>query len=148
MPVTNIGLQIARDLISGQNTDHVDSVGFGTSNTAEAGSNDRLGDGGGSGTDSYWKTGGDVTITTSSGTDDNNEADPWAQWEAEWTETEISGGGEVTLYEMGTARNSLAGTNPGGNDGSNIYTRKRIGGTGGIGKTNDIRLAARIKVTY
>lgn len=148
MPVTNRGLQIARDLIAGLNTDFVDSVGFGTSNTPEAGSNDRLGDGGGGGVNSYWKTGVDVTITTSAGTDDANQADPWAQWEAEWTETEISGGGEITLFEMGTARLSLAGTNPAGNDGNNQYTRKRIGGAGGIGKTNDIRLAARIKVTY
>lgn len=148
MPVVNRGLQIARDLIAGLNTDYVDSVGFGTSNTAEAGTNDRLGDGGGGGTDSYWKTAGDVTITSSQGADTASEADPWAQWEAEWTEVEISAGGEVTLYEMGLGRNSLAGTNPAGNDGTNEYTRKRIGGSGGIGKTDDIRLAARIKVTY
>lgn len=154
MPISNRGLQIARDLIAGLNTNAVDSVGFGASDVAEAATVDKLGSGSGNNgagqlkTNSYWKTGANKTVTSSQGADDSTQADPWAQWEAEWSETEISAGGTVVLFEMGTSRATLTGTNPAGNNGTNLYSRKRIGGTVGIGKTDDARIAARIKVTY
>lgn len=148
MPLVNIGAQRARDLVSGQHTNEVDSVGFGTDNTAEGLTDTQLGD---NAETSYWKTSGDVTLTddgTTEASPDSGEDMPWFQLEATWSETEISAGGEVTLYELGLAAGSLAGTDPAGNDGTNLYTRKRIGGSGGIGKTDDIELGGRVKVTF
>lgn len=148
MPLVAIGSQRARDLVSGQHTNEVDSVGFGTDNTAEATTDDRLGDNAG---ESFWKSGGDVTLTddgTTEASPDTAEDEPWFQLEATWTESEISAGGEKTLYELGTSAGSLTGTDPASNDGTNLYTRKRIGGTGGIGKTNDVELGGRVKITF
>lgn len=138
-PVPNIGLEITRDQV----TAAVDSLGFGTDNTAEDVGDTVLGSGA---ADSYWKNDTDGTWAESTGGD--GTADPFWQKEVEWSEAEISGGGEVTLFEMGSAIGALTGTNPAGEDGTKLYTRKRIGGAGGIGKTDDIKIINRTKVTY
>jgi len=145
MPVPNIGLQRARDLVRGSGSMNapVNSLGFGTSNAAEAAADTVLGAGAAS---SYWKTTGDSSWLDTAGGD--GTADPWWQKEVTWTETEISAGGEVALFEMGSAAGALTGTNPAGEDGTKLYTRKRVGGAGGIGKTDDIQLSNRTRVTY
>lgn len=139
MPVVNIGLERTRDRIigSGDKNTVVDSIGFGTDNTAENAADDQLGDNAGS---SSWKTSGDVTQTTGG----DGTSDPWWQFEATWGTGEFN----VTIFEIGTSAGSLTGTDPAANNGTNLYTRKRIGGATGIGKTTDIELVGRVKVTY
>lgn len=148
MPVTNIGLQRTRDLVAGAGSMNapVDSLGFGSNDDAESPVDTRLGGGSGSNaagqlkTNSYWKSGADVTTTVGG----DGTVDPFWQKEATFLTTEAN----VVLYEMGSAAGALAGTNPAGNDGTTLYTRKRIGGATGIGKTADIELTNRTKVTY
>lgn len=159
MPVVDTGLQILRDRTIGTGSKAgfvVDCLGFGT-NDASDGSGpsfpiDRLGGGssnnaaGQSSTNSYWKTSTDVIKETGGDGSD----DPFWQFEATFLTTEISTtpGSTVVLYEIGTSAGSLNGTNPAGNDGTRLFTRKRIGGSAGIGKTQDIDLVGRVKVTY
>lgn len=145
MPVTNVGLQRMRDLVRGAGSmaQPVNSVGFGTSQAAEAPADDRLGVGG----SSYWKhtgsaagtatTGGPVVVTTGG---DGTE-DPWVQYEATFGTAEAN----ATLGELGTSAGGLDGTNPAGNDGTRLYTRKKIGP---ITKTTDISLVGRVRITY
>lgn len=97
-------------------------------------------------TNSYWKSGGSVTITTGG----DGTANPWWQLEATWTETEISTSAGVTviLFETGTSAGTLTGTNPANNDGTRIYTRKRVGGTSGLGKTQDFSIVARVRLDF
>lgn len=159
MPVQDNGLQLTRDRLintGGKAAFIVDSIGFGTNDDADgAGPSyalNKLGQGSGNNaagqlkTNSYWKTSTDVTKTTGG----DGSADPFWQFEATWITTEISTspGTTVVLYEIGTSAGSLAGTNPANNDGTRIYTRRRIGGSSGIGKTQDIDLVGRVKVTY
>ncbi|MDX1532594.1 MAG: hypothetical protein R3230_00085 [Nitrosopumilaceae archaeon] len=160
MPVVDNGLNILRDRTIGSGTKSgfvVDSIGFGTNDAADgAGPSypiDQLGGGDGSNNaagqannNSYWKTSTDVTQTSGGdGTDD-----PFWQFEATWLTTEISTspGTTIVLYEIGTSSGALDGTNPVGNDGTRLFSRKRIGGSAGIGKTQDIDLVGRVKVTY
>lgn len=149
MPVVNIGLQRQRDLVQGSGSMNaaVDSVGFGANDTAEAAADTRLGGGAGNNAagqtrnNSYWKSGGSTTLTNGG----DATADPWWQREATWSTSEAN----VVLYELGTAAGTLSGTNPAGNaTDTNLYSRKRIGGSSGIGKTTDIELVGRVKVTY
>jgi hypothetical protein len=159
MPVVDNGLQILRDrtVNSGSKAAFiVDSLGFGTNDAADgAGPSftvNRLGGGstnnaaGQASTNSYWKTGVNVTQTTGG----DGTADPFWQFEATFLTTEISTtpGSTVVLYEIGTSAGTLNGTNPANNDGTRLFSRKRIGGTAGIGKTQDIDLVGRVKVTY
>lgn len=150
MPVVDNGLNILRDrtINTGSKAAFVvDSIGFGGNSTADgAGPSypiNLLGDGS---TGAYFKTSTDVSKLT--GGDDTD--DPFWQFEATWTTTQISTGANdtVVLYEIGTSSGSLSGTNPAGNDGTKLFSRKRIGGTSGIGKTQDIDLVGRVKVTY
>lgn len=140
-PVVNVGLQRMRDLIrgSGSMNGPVNSVGFGTTATLDTDLTvDRLGASAGT---SYWKyTGsasGAVVVTT--GGDGTN--DPFVQYEGTWATSEAN----ATLNELGTSAGSLDGTNPAGNDGTKLYTRKKIGP---ITKTTDISLVGRVKITY
>lgn len=139
MPVPNLGLQITRDRVPGINArTAVDSEGVGSDNLAEAAANTKLAFT--AAKNSYWKSGASVTITSGG----DGTADPWWQIEATFAEAEAN---EV-LFEMGTSTGTLTGTNPAGNDGTKLYTRKRIGGATGIGKDNTIQLLVRTKVTY
>ena len=159
MPVQDNGLQITRDRLIGSGARAaftIDSLGFGTNDAADgAGPSypiNRLGGGSGNNaaaqpaTNSYWKTGANVTQTTGG----DGSADPFWQFEATFATTEISvtAGTTVVLYELGTSAGALNGTNPANNDGTRLYTRKRIGGTAGIGKTQDLDLVGRVRVTY
>lgn len=153
MPVVDNGLNILRDrtINTGAKAGFVvDSLGFGTNSAADGvGPSfpiDRLGGGTAPNNNSYWKTSTNVTKTTGGdGTDD-----PFWQFEATFLTTEISvnAGDTVVLFEIGTSSGALNGTNPAGNDGTRLFSRKRIGGTAGIGKTQDIDLVGRVKVTY
>lgn len=141
MPVVNIGLQRMRDRIYASAAAVVDSIGFGTSNAAEAASDTVLGTGA---ADSYWKTtssSGWVTPTTGG----DGTADPWVQYEASWTTAEGNG---ATIFEVGLSAGTLNGQNPAGEDGTKLFSRKRVGGSSGIGKTADIDLVVRIRMTF
>ncbi len=118
----------------------VDSLGFGSNDAAEAPGDTKLGAGAAPKDQSFWKTGVNVVITTGG----NGTADPFFQFEA----TFGTGEANVVLFEIGTSAGALDGANPLGNDGTRLYTRKRIGGAAGIGKTVDIELVGRVKVTY
>ena len=159
MPVVDNGLQILRDRAIGQGaraTYVIDSLGFGTNDAADGSGPSypisALGDGSGSNaaaqasTNSYWKSSTDVTKTTGG----DGTQDPWFQAEATWLTNEISTtpGSTVVLYEIGVSAGALNGTNPAANDGAHLFTRKRIGGSAGIGKTQDIDLVGRVKVTF
>lgn len=160
MPVVDNGLNILRDRTVAQGLPKanfiVDSIGFGTNDAADgAGPSfpiNKLGGGtannaaGQPSTNSYWKTSTNVTFLSGG----DGTADPFWQFEATWLTTEISTtpGSTVVLYEIGTSAGTLNGTNPAANDGTRLFTRKRIGGTAGIGKTQDIDLVGRVKVTY
>lgn len=159
MPVVDNGLFILRDrtINSGPKAAFiVDSLGFGSNDAADgAGPSypiNKLGGGTGNNaagqvsTNSYWKTGVNVTQTTGQ----DAASDPFFQFEATFLTTEISTtpGSTVVLYEIGVSAGTLNGTNPANNDGTRLFTRKRIGGTAGIGKTQDIDLVGRVKVTY
>lgn len=159
MPVTDSGLQITRDRIVALNARAnfiVDSLGFGTNDAADGTGPsfpiNKLGGGtannaaGQASTNSYWKSGVDVTKTSGG----DGTADPFWQFEATFATTEISTtpGSTVVLFEIGTSAGSLTGTNPANNDGTRLYSRKRIGGTSGIGKTQDLDLVGRVKATY
>jgi hypothetical protein len=97
-------------------------------------------------TNSYWKTSTAVTKTTGG----DGTANPFWQLEATWAENEISTspGQTVILFEVGTSAGSLTGTNPAGNDGTRLYTRKRVGGTSGLGKTQDFSIVARVRLDF
>lgn len=142
MPIVNIGLQRMRDRMinSGAMNQAVDSLGFGSNSAAEAAADVRLGAGAGALANSYWKTAANVTFTTGG----DGTVDPFWQAEATFLTSEAND----TLFEIGTAAGSLTGTSPAGNDGTKLYSRKRIGGAGGITKTTDIELVGRVKVTY
>lgn len=153
MPVVDNGLQILRDrtVNSGAKAAFVvDSLGFGTNNAADGTGPsfpiNKLGAGVAPANNSYWKTGVNVTQTTGG----DGTADPFWQFEATFLTTEISvnPGDTIVLYEIGTSSGALNGTNPANNDGTRLFSRKRIGGTAGIGKTQDIDLVGRVKVTY
>ena len=153
MPVGDNGLNILRDrtVNTGPKAGFVvDSLGFGTNSAADGvGPSfpiNRLGGGTAPNNNSYWKTKPAVTeVKGGDGTDD-----PFWQFEATFLTTEISvnPGDTVVLFEIGTSSGALNGTNPASNDGTRLFSRKRIGGTAGIGKTQDIDLVGRVKVTY
>lgn len=160
MPKVNLGYQIDRDKSIGLGAlvgKVIDSVGWGTNDAPDGTIADqpfvRLGDGNGAanigGTPnnlSYWKTGANVTkLTGGDGT-----ANPWWQQEATWGELEISElpTDTIVLAEVGTSANTLNGTNPAGNDGTALYTRKRVGGTAGLGKTQDFSIVARVRLDF
>jgi hypothetical protein len=150
MPVVNNGLNILRDrtINSGSKAGFVvDCLGFGGSNVADgSGPSYPVSVLGFAGSGSYWKTGSDVTKTTGG----DGTVDPFWQFEATFATDEISTNPSdtITLFEIGTSSGDLSGTNPSGNDGTRLFTRKRIGGSTGIGKTQDIDLVGRVKVTY
>jgi hypothetical protein len=159
MPKVNNGYQIDRDKsinVGPLKGYVVDSVGWGTNDDADgAGPSfplNKLGGGGGSNVagqsavNSYWKSGGSVTVTTGG---DGTAAPSW-QLEATWGEDEISEDEAVTvtLFEVGTSAQALSGKNPAGNDGTALYTRKRVGGTSGLGKTQDFSIVARVLLEY
>ncbi len=145
-PVVNVGLQRTRDRMAGLNATTtgaaVDSLGIGSNDAAEAAGDTRLGAGAAPRDQSFWKSGASLGISSSGG----GAADPDPRWtfEATWG----TGEANVTIFEIGTSAGALAGANPAGNDGTRLYTRKRIGGAGGIGKTPDIELVAKVTVTY
>lgn len=151
MPVVNNGLQILRDRAIGTGSKSaftVNSLGFGTDSTADgAGPSYTINKlGATAGTSSYWKTGGDVTVTTGG----DGTADPFFQLEATFATTDISinANDTIVLFEIGISAGTLSGTNPSDNDGTKLFSRKRIGGTSGIGKTQDLDLVGRVKVTF
>jgi hypothetical protein len=142
MPVVNIGLQRTRDRVigSGGMNAAVDSIGVGTNDAAEAAGDTRLGGGAAPRNFSSWKSAAALTVTTGG----DGTADPWWQFEATYATTEAN----QTLFEIGTSAGTLSGDNPANNDGTRLYSRKRIGGATGVGKTSDIELVARVRVTY
>lgn len=161
MPKVNNGYQIDRDrsINTGARAAFiVDSVGWGTNDDADGAGPSyaltKLGGkaptgnnaGGQSANNSYWKTTADVTKTTGG----DGTANPWWQLEATWSETEISTspGTTVILYEVGTSAGSLAGANPANNDGTRLYTRKRVGGSSGLGKTQDFSIVGRTRLDF
>lgn len=162
MPKVNQGYQIDRDRSINQGplaAYVVDSVGWGTNDAADGAGPSypirKLGGGTGNNvagqvaTNSYWKTSTNVTITTGG----DGTANPFWQLEATWAENEISTGPSdtITLFEVGTSARSLTGTNPANNVDtalSGLYTRKRVGGTSGLGKTQDFSIVARVRVDF
>lgn len=159
MPKVNGGYQIDRDrsINVGARAGYiVDSLGWGTNDDADGAGPSypltKLGQGSGNNaagqlkTNSYWKTSTDVTKTTGG----DGTANPWWQLEATWPESEISvsAGTTIVLFEVGASAGSLAGTNPANNDGTRLYTRKRVGGTSGLGKTQDFSIVARVRLDY
>lgn len=143
MPLVNIGAARTRSRVISNSPEVVDSIAIGTNNAPEALTDTSMGDGGG---DSSWKnTGGSAILTDSSGSDGEGTTNPWWQLEATWGEAEFNGN---TIFEIGTGAGSLNGENPAGDDGSRLYTRKRVGGAVGLGKTSDYSLVARVRVTY
>lgn len=136
MPVVNIGLQRTRDLVrgSGSMNQPVNSLGFGTNDSADNAADVRLGAGAGAKSTSFWKT-----VTPTAGGD--GTSDPWVQYEATFAEAEAND----VIGEIGTSAGSLTGTNPAGNDGTRLYTRKKIGP---LTKTTDIELIGRVRITY
>lgn len=162
MPKVNQGYQIDRDrsINTGPlSTYAVDSVGWGTNDVDDGAGPSypirKLGGGtannaaGQSSTNSYWKAGVDVVKTTGG----DNTANPFWQLEATWGPTEISvnSNDTITLFEVGTSAGSLTGTNPSGNvdsELSGLYTRKKVGGNSGLGKTQDFSIVARVKLTF
>lgn len=154
MPKVNQGYQIDRDrsINTGPLAGYVvDSIGWGTDATEDGDgpSYPILKLGAGAGENSYWKSGGDVAISTGG----DGTVNPFWQFEATWGPLEISESPDetVVLREVGTAAGSLTGTNPAGNvdtELSGLYTRKRVGGSLGIGKTSDFSLVARIRVDF
>jgi hypothetical protein len=159
LPKVNNGYEIDRDRsinVGPKAAFVVDSVGWGTADTADgAGPSypvNKLGGGAGNNagaqpaTNSYWKTSTAVTKTTGG----DGTANPFWQLEATWAENEISTspGQTVILFEVGTSAGSLTGTNPAGNDGTRLYTRKRVGGTSGLGKTQDFSIVARVRLDF
>lgn len=162
MPKVNQGYQIDRDrsIAVGPLAAYVvDSVGWGTNDAADGAGPSfpirLLGGGAGNNvagqlrTNSYWKTAGNVTKTTGA----DGTANPFWQLEATWSDVEISTapGDTVVLFETGTSARSLTGTNPANNVDSalsGLYTRKRVGGTSGLGKTQDFSIVARIRLDF
>lgn len=159
MPKVNQGYQIDRDrsINTGSLSAYiVDSVGWGTNDAADGAGPSytitKLGGGSGNNiagqlaTNSYFKSGVDVTKTTGG----DGTANPFWQLESTWGETEISTGANdtVTLFEVGTSAQGLTGTNPAGNDDTALYTRKRVGGTSGLGKTQDFSIVARVRLDF
>lgn len=159
MPKVNGGYQIDRDRsinVGARAAFIVDSIGWGTNDAADGAGPSypitKLGEGSGNNaggqlkTNSYWKTSTDVTKTTGG----DGTANPFWQLEATWAENEISTspGTTVILYEVGTSAGTLVGTNPANNDGTRLYTRKRVGGTSGLGKTQDFSIVARVRLDF
>lgn len=162
MPKVNQGYQIDRDRsidVGPLAAYIVDSVGWGTNDAADGAGPSypirKLGGGTGNNlagqpaTNSYWKTG--VNVTKSTGAD--GTANPFWQLEATWAENEISvnPSDTITLFEVGTSARTLNGTNPANNVDttlSGLYTRKRVGGTSGLGKTQDFSIVARIRLDF
>lgn len=159
MPKVNQGYQIDRDkgIDLGPLKDYiVDSVGWGSNDAADgtgpsypinhlgAGAGDNVA--GQPANNSYFKSGSDVTKTAGG----DGTANPWWQLEATWGENDISTSPEdtVVLFEIGASAKSLEGTNPAGNDGSALYTRKRVGGTSGLGKTQDFAIVGRVRLEF
>lgn len=161
MPKLDCGYQIDRDrsVNNGPRAGFiVDSVGWGTNDAADGAGPSypivKLGGGSGNNaggqvsTNSYWKTGIGTNVILTTGGD--GTANPWWQLESTWTETEISTSAGVTviLFEVGSSTGSLTGTNPANNDGIHAYTRKRVGGSSGLGKTQDLQIVARIRLNF
>lgn len=159
MPKVNNGYQIDRDRsinIGPRAAFVVDSVGWGTNDAADGAGPSypitKLGGGSGNNsggqpaTNSYWKSGASVTKTTGG----DGSANPFWQLEASWAENEIStsAGQTVILFETGTSAGTLSGTSPAGNNDTALYTRKRVGGTSGLGKTQDFSIVARTRVDF
>lgn len=162
MPKVNQGYQIDRDRsinVGPLSTYIVDSVGWGTNDAADGAGPSypikKLGGGaannlaGQPATNSYWKTSTNVTKTTGA----DGTANPFWQLEATWAENEISvnPSDTITLFEVGTSARTLNGTNPANNVDtslSGLYTRKRVGGTSGLGKTQDFSIVARIRLDF
>lgn len=144
MPLVNIGAQRTRSRVVASAQGIVDSIGIGTDSTAEALTDVRLGNGA---ANSSWKSGaGNVTLTDSTATDaTTTAANPWWQLEATWGTTEFN---NKTIFEIGTSAGTLSGDDPAAEDGTKLYSRKRVGGSTGLGKTNDYSLVARVKFTY
>jgi hypothetical protein len=143
MPLVNIGAQRTRSRVVASAATIVDSIGIGTDSTAEALADTRLGNGA---ANSSWKSGASATLTDSAATDPTSSAaSPWWQLEGTWGTAEFNGN---TVFEIGTSAGTLSGDNPAGEDGTKLYSRKRVGGATGLGKTADYSLVARVKFTY
>lgn len=143
IPLVNIGAQRTRSRVISGAAAIVDSIGIGTDNTAEALTDVALG--AGAANDSWKNTSTGATLTDSSGTDTAATTDPWWQLEATWDTTEFNGN---TVFEIGTSAGPLDGENPAGENGTLLYSRKRVGGATGLGKTSDYSLVARVRMTY
>lgn len=143
MPLVNLGAQRTRSRVV-KNVGPVDSIGIGTNAAAEALTDVQLG-GGAGGESDFKPTGTGATLTDSEAADTAATVDPWWQLEATWGTAEFNG---RAVTEIGTSAGSLDGLNPVAQDGTLLYTRKRVGGAGGLGKTADYSLIARVKLTY
>jgi hypothetical protein len=139
MPVVNVGLQRYRDLMRGSGSMNApaDSLGFGTNNAADDPDDDRLGGASAPGNVSYWKTSSDVTITSGG----DGTTSPWFQFAA----TFGTGEANDTLGEIGISAGSLNGTDPAGNDGTNLVTRRAIGP---FTKSSVFEIEGRVRVDH
>ena len=142
MPLVNIAAAHTRNQVSGITSLPVNSIGIGTDSTAEALTFTQIGTGA---ANSDWKnTSTTATRTDSTATDTAATTNPFWQLEGTWGVTEFNG---KVVFEIATGWGSLSGADPVA-EASKLYTRKRVGGTTGLGKTADYALAARVKVTY
>ena len=135
MPVVNEGLNRYRDLMQGSGPQNApaDSLGFGTSNAADDPADDRLGVGG----SSYWKTAGDVTVTNGG----DSTTSPWFQFAA----TFGTGEANDNLGEIGISAGGLNGTDPAGNDGTNLVKRTAIGP---FTKSSVFEIEGRVRIDH
>jgi hypothetical protein len=141
MPIVNLGAQRNRSRVVAD-VEKVDSVAIGDSNAAESLTVAKAGVGG----NAHWKnTATGVTLTDSSATDTTATTNPFWQLEATYSTSEFNGN---TVFEICTGAGALNGVNPAADNGTRLYSRKRVGGATGLGKTADYSLVVRVKMTY
>jgi hypothetical protein len=145
MPIVNIAAAHTRSQVAGITSLPVNSIGVGTNSAAEALTVTQLGAGTAPLDETFWRnTGTGATRTDSSGTDTSSTTNPF--WQLEFTLSTAEFNGE-TVFEIGTGWGSLDGANP-ATENNKLYSRKRVGGAVGLGKTADYSLVARVKMTY
>lgn len=145
MPLVNIGAAATRSQVAGITTSPVNSIGVGTDSTAEALTFTQLGSGANPLDETFWRnTSTGATLSDSTSTDTSATTSPW--WQLEFTLATSEFNGE-TVYEIGTGWGSLNGQNP-ATENNKLYSRKRVGGSVGLGKTSDYSLIARVRMTY
>lgn len=139
MPVTNTGNQRYRDLMrgSGPMNAPANSLGFGTDNTADDPTDNVLGDGG----TSYWKNSTDDAADWTETSGGEATTSPWFQFAALFDFAEAN----ANLGEIGISAGQLTGTNPAGNDGTKLVTRRAVGP---LTKSSVFQLEGRVRIDH